>query len=139
MLTPPRNPAYRRYLRRMVPITIAYIAGVWLASALVANRAPLSALAIALALLPGIAVVWWIWAIGRLLVELDDEYLRLLEVRKVIIATGTTLAVTSVWGLLELYTGVPKLPLFYVFPLWCLGLLIGQIANRLTLGGGDGA
>lgn len=131
-----QNPAYRRYLRRTVPITIAYVAAVWLASALVSDRTSLSPLAILLALLPGIAVVGWIWAIGRMLIELDDEYLRLLEVRKIITATGVTLCLTSVWGLLEMYTSVPKLPVFWVFPLWCLGLMIGQIVNRITLGAG---
>ena len=67
---------------------------------------------------------------GRLLLDLDDEYLRLLEVRKALAATGLMLAVCSVWGILELYTDVPRLPLFLVFPLWCGGLGLGQMLNR---------
>jgi hypothetical protein len=31
---------------------------------------------------------------------------------------------------------VPKLPVFWVFPMWCIGLIIGQIANRVTTGDG---
>ncbi len=71
-----------------------------------------SPLAIGLALLPGIAVLLMLVAIGRLLFELEDEYLRLLEVRKSLIATGVTLAVTSIWGLLDSFTTAPHLCIF---------------------------
>jgi hypothetical protein len=27
-------------------------------------------------------------------------------------------------------------PLFYVFPVWCLGLAVGSAVNRLTIGDG---
>lgn len=136
-LTQTRNPAFRRYLRRFVPITFAYLASIALATWIISDDAPANALTIGLAILPGLAVVGWIWAMGRLLVELDDEYLRMLEVRKMIVATGVTLALTSVWGILELYSPeVPRLPVFFVFPMWCVGLALGQAFNRLTLGDG---
>lgn len=131
-----RNPAYRRYLRRMLPISIAYVAAVALASRLVPDHAPASVATVSLALVPGMAVLGWIWAMARLLVELDDEYLRLLEIRKFLVATGVMLAVTSIWGLLEFHTDVPRLPVFFAFPIWCAGLVVGQIVNRLTLGDG---
>jgi hypothetical protein len=130
-----KNPAYRRYTRRMLPLSVLYAAAIMLASWLVPDNAPADALTIGLALLPGIAVVGWIWPMGRLLVELDDEYLRMLEVRKFLVATGVALSVCGVWGILELFTPeVPRMPVFLVFPLWCAGLLVGMIVNRLTLG-----
>lgn len=126
-----RNPAASRYFKRMALISATYVAGIVLASTVVDRDAPLGPLTIGIALLPGLALVAAIGAIGRFLTELADEYLRMLEVRKVLVATGFTLAVTSVWGLLELYSAsLPRLPVFYVFPLWCGGLFIGQIANR---------
>lgn len=129
------HPAMRRYLRRIIPITIAYVATIALATALVPNNAPASALTIGLALLPGMAALGWLWAMGRLLIELDDEYLRMLEVRKFLVATGVTLAITSVWGVLELYSPeVPKLGVFFVFPMWCIALSLGQLVNRFTFG-----
>ncbi|WP_430386885.1 hypothetical protein [Blastomonas fulva] len=129
------HPAMRRYMKRIIPITIAYIATIALATALVPDNAPASALTIGLALLPGMAALGWLWAMGRLLIELDDEYLRMLEVRKFLIATGATLAITSVWGVLELYSPeVPKLAVFFVFPIWCIGLAVGQLVNRFGFG-----
>lgn len=130
------NPAYRRYMRRMIPISLAYLLAVAGASMLVPDHSAASPGTVAVALVPGVAVIAWIWAMGRLLVELDDEYLRLLEVRKFLVATGVTLAGTSIWGMVELYTDVPRVPVFFVFPLWCAALVIGHLANRRSLGDG---
>lgn len=129
------HPALRRYMRRFVPITFAYVASIALATFVIADNAPADALTIGLALLPGLAVLGWLWAMARLLVELDDEYLRMLEVRKMLVATGLTLAITSVWGILELYSpDIPPMPVFFVFPMWCIGLAIGQLVIRFGFG-----
>jgi hypothetical protein len=134
-----KNPAYIRYTRRMLPLSVLYVAAIALATRLVPDNAPASALTVGLALLPGLAVLGWIWAMGRLLVELDDEYLRVLEVRKFLVATGVTLAICSMWGILELFSPfVPKMPVFLVFPLWAVGLFIGMVFNRLTMGADGG-
>jgi len=138
MTRPPRHAAYRRYVRRMLPTALAYLAAVGLASWLIPDHAPPTVGTVLLALLPGLAAAGWVWAMARLLIELDDEYLRMLEVRKFLVATGFMLALTSMWGLLELFTTVPRLPIFFAYPLWCLGLFVGQLVNRLTLGDGGG-
>ena len=135
-----RNPATTRYNKSMAAIMAVYIAGIMLASLVIDRDAPLGPMTIGLTLLPGLAIVAAIGAIGRFLTELADEYLRMLEVRKVIIATGVTLAITSVWGLLEMYSAsLPRLPVFYVFPIWWGGLFVGQIVNRFWLGDDDDA
>jgi hypothetical protein len=133
-----RNPATARYTRRMMVIAAVYVAGVMLASLLIDRDAPLGVVTIGLTLIPGLAILAAIGAIGRFLTELADEYLRMLEVRKAMTATGFTLAITSVWGLLEFYSAsLPRLPVFYVFPIWCGGLFVGQIANRFIFGDDD--
>jgi len=129
-----RKGPYRRYLRRMMVAAVLYVAAIFVAAKTLHHAAPISPFAIALALLPGLAVLLMLYAIGRLLIELEDEYLRLLEVRKSLIATGVTLAVTSIWGLLEAFTVVPRLEVFWVFPIWCAGLAVGAMINRVTMG-----
>jgi hypothetical protein len=126
------NPAYRAYVRRFVPIMLAYVAAIILASFAIPDGAQATGWSIAIALLPGLAIVGVIWAMGRLLIELSDEYLRMIEVKKALIATGFALAVTSVWGLLELYTDVPRVPIFFVFPVWCAGLGLGSLWARVS-------
>ncbi|KGB55245.1 hypothetical protein OVY29_08895 [Sphingopyxis sp. SE2] len=128
------NPAQRRYVGRMIPISIAYIAAVMLASWIIPDDAAATPLTVAVALVPALATSGFIWAMARYLAELTDEYVRMLEIRKILVATGLTLALASGWGILELFTDVPKVPLFFVFPVWCLGLAAGSLVNRLTIG-----
>ena len=128
------NPAQRRYVGRMIPISIAYIAAVMLASWIIPDDAAATPLTVAVALVPALATSGFIWAMARYLAELTDEYVRMLEIRKILVATGLTLALASGWGILELFTDVPKVPLFFVLPVWCLGLAAGSLVNRLTIG-----
>ncbi|MES2782650.1 MAG: hypothetical protein V4657_07640 [Pseudomonadota bacterium] len=121
-----RDPAYARYLKRFIPASVLYVGAIILASTLIPDDAKASPLTIGIALLPGMACITMIWAMARLLVEMEDEYLRLIEIKKALIATGFALAVAATWGLLELYTDVQKLPVFLIFPMWCGGLAIAQ-------------
>ena len=130
--SPQSGAAYRRYLRRFWSATGAYVLAIGLASWLIPDDAHADVLTVGIALLPGLGMVAMIWAIARLLIELDDEYLKVLEIRKALVATGVVLTVASVWGILELYTDVPHLPVFFMFPLWCGGLAIGQLWNRIA-------
>lgn len=131
-----KNPAYRQYLRRIVAATALYVVSIILAASLIGDRAVVSPLAVVLALAPGLAILLMIFAMGRLLTELNDEFLRLLEVRKALIATALTLAIAGTWGLLEMFTAVPRLGVFWIFPIWCAGLGVGALANRITHGTG---
>lgn len=131
-----RNPAYRAYFRRMMVSAGLYVAAIFAAASLLDHRAPVSVMAIGVALLPGLAVLLMIYAIGRLMIELEDEFLRMLVVRQALVATGITLSITSVWGMLEIFTDLPRLEVFFAFPIWCLGLAAGAIYNKITLGAG---
>lgn len=131
-----QNPAQRRYMRRMIPLSLAYIAAVMLASWLIPDDAAATPLTVAIALVPALATSGFIWAMASYVAELKDEYVRMLEIRKMLVATGFTLALASGWGILELFTNVPRVPLFYVFPVWCLGLAVGSLVNKVTIGDG---
>lgn len=127
-----RDPAYKAYIQR----TVVFGGGYMLATAAATFIPRLLELGtganIAFAILPAAVLVFWVWAFGKLLTDLQDEYLRMLEVRKALIATGITLAIAGGWGLVELGDEVPRLPVFFIFPLWCVGLAIGELYNRLS-------
>ena len=133
-----QSSAKRRFMRMHLILSVLYIALVLLASWFVPDDAKATPMVIFWAVLPGLVVIGWIWNMGRYLMEMSDEYLRLLEIRKILVATGLTLAVSAGWGIIELFAAVPRLPVFFVFPIWCLGLMVGQIVNRLTMGGDTG-
>jgi MFS family permease len=129
-----RHPARLRYRRRTLVGSAVYIAAATVATWLIPDDAPPSVGSIALAIAASAGVLTWIWAMARFLIEIDDEYQRMLQVRAILVATGLTLAVTSMWGMVELFTTAPRLPVFFVFPIWCLGLAVGGLFNKLTTG-----
>jgi hypothetical protein len=132
-----RTPALRRFFRIHIALSVLYVGLVLVASLFIPDDAAPTPLVIGFALLPGLVVLGWVWNMGRLLVEMEDEYLRMLEVRKMLWATAITLSVCGGWGLVELFAAIPRLPVFFVFPIWCGGLAVGQLINRFTLGDGD--
>ena len=72
--------------------------------------------------------------IGRLLIEEKDEYLRSLLVRQMLVATGLTMVVATIYGFLENYGLVGHVDAFYLTILFFFGLGVGSLVNRLTLG-----
>ena len=132
----PRSPAMRRYFWTHLLLTLIYLALVLLVSWLLPDNAEPTPMVIGLALLPGLVVLGWVWNMAQLLIGMEDEYLRMLEVRKMLWATAITLSICGGWGIVELFSTVPRLPIFFIFPIWCIGLGVGQLINRLTLGHG---
>jgi hypothetical protein len=131
-----QTPATRRYLRIHLALSALYIALVLLASLFIPDDAAPTPAVVGFALLPGLVVLGWIWNMGRLLVTMEDEYLRMLEVRKMLWASAITLSICGGWGLVELFAAIPRLPVFFVFPIWCVGLALGQLINRFTISDG---
>ena len=57
---------------------------------------------------------------GLYLKEETDEFQRSIFQQSLLWSIGLVLAVTSIWGLLEMIASVPHLPIFYVFPAFCV-------------------
>jgi hypothetical protein len=118
-----RSPASLRYLRRFLSAMMAYavilITALWLKE----NMAPTGLLAYALAVSPALPLLVAIWAIGRYMVEEDDEFQRKVMVESYLLASGATLAICTVVGFLQTFELIPAIPLWTVFPLMaaCLG------------------
>ncbi|HEX4738118.1 MAG TPA: hypothetical protein VH331_11215 [Allosphingosinicella sp.] len=125
------SPAQRAYVRRFLPMIVLYIVilfgVVWLQDRI----KPAGPLAIVLAILPALPLLGVIWALGRLVIEEQDEYLRSLIVRQFMIATGFMLTVTSIWGFLDAFDQVPHVPMYWAFIIWCIGLGVGTVANEM--------
>ena len=126
------NPAQRAYLRRFVPTMFVYVAAmIGVRTVMTSAHPPTGALAYALAALPALPILAVFWIIGRYLIEEQDEYVRMLRVRQILVATGFALSLTTLWGFLEILADAPHIPLFYVTVLWLAGLGAGACWNRL--------
>ncbi|MGZ6040497.1 MAG: hypothetical protein ACXWKR_17645 [Phenylobacterium sp.] len=113
------KPAWRRYIIRF---TIAMSAYAVVLSAMVYalnnGVAPPKPWLYLVAVAPAIPVAAVILIVLRYLQEEDDEYQRMLNMRAFVGATGMTLAICTGWGLMQWFAGLPKVSLFYVFPMF---------------------
>ena len=87
-----------------------------------------------LALIPGLAMVGIFYAYGMLIIEQKDEFIRMLVVRQLVIATGISLAFATVWGFLEEFGLVAHVYPYYVAVAWIVGFAFGGLVNRITHG-----
>lgn len=129
----PGAPA-RTYLMRMLVVSFAYVGSLFAASSLIEDGDPVTVLSVLIAIVPGLAVAGYFWAIGRYVREQQDEFLRMLMVRQSLIATGLTFSAASIWGFLESFGQVGHLDAYWWPILWFFGIGIGALVNRIEHG-----
>jgi len=114
--------ASSRYLKRMMVVTVIYVGGVFLAEFLFDRFDLYGVSAFAVALVPALGVLGFIWTMGRYLVEEQDEYIRMRETQKFMIATAFMMVIITIYGFFEQYELVPNIPAYFAFVVWCFGL-----------------
>lgn len=129
-----RTPAWKRYNWRVVWLSLLYAAFLIGAAYGFKHRLVPDPLAYIVAVLPALPIIGIFAAIGRYLVEEQDEYVRMLMVRQTLWASGFALSLATVWGFLESFDLVGHWDGYWVVVAWFFGLAIGAIANKLTLG-----
>ena len=129
-----RTPAWKRYNIRVIWLSLAYAA--FLLPAVYGFKHQLigGGAAYLVAVLPALPIIGIFAAIGRYLVEEQDEYVRMLMVRQTLWASGFTLSLATIWGFLDNFQLVGHIDGYWIIVVWFFGLGIGGIANKLTLG-----
>lgn len=125
------SPAAQRYRASLMPLMALYVVLLFGVISLIREQPVTGLLRYALALLPALPLVGVLWTMGRYILEEQDEYIRWLAVRAMLVATGLVLAVSTVWGFLEALADAPHIPAYLWFPLWCGGLGVGQCWGKL--------
>ena len=126
--------ATHRYLLRMALVMAFYLITLFLAEHFIEDRGVTGPLAALLALLPGLSFAGVIWIFGGLIVEEQDEFYRMLYVRQGLVATGISFTLAAIWGFLETYKIVDPVAAFWWPTIWCFGLGIGAITNKIKYG-----
>ncbi len=130
--------AQRRYTWRLAAAMGGYLATLLLADYMIDQRGLTGPAAFAIALVPALCVAAVFWALGRLLIEEKDEYRRMLLVRQLLIGSGITLTIVTIWGFWENFGLVGHIDAFYVAALFFVGMGVGGIVNKLTIGDSGG-
>lgn len=129
-----RGEAQRLYVKRVAIFASLYMVVIALQVGLLNDGEQSLAVRAGLSLMPGLAVCGVFWAIGRLILDEKDEFIRMLIVRQTLIATGFALAIATVWGFLEAGDVVPHIPAYWFAVAFFLGQFLGAISNRITHG-----
>ncbi len=131
-----RTSAWKRYNWRVIWLSLLYAAFLLPAVYGFKHQLVPHSAAYLVAVLPALPIVGLFIAIGRYLVEEQDEYVRMLMVRQTLWASGFTVSLATIWGFLDNFNLVGHIDGYWVVVVWYFGLGIGGIANKLTLGDG---
>ena len=129
-----RSLASKRYNRRMIWLSLLYCAFLLPAVYGFKHQLVPGWAAYLVAILPALPIIGIFAALGRYLVEEQDEYVRMLMVRQMLWASGFALSLATVWGFLDNFQLVGHADGYWLVVAWFFGLGIGSIINRLTLG-----
>jgi len=131
-----RSAAWKRYNIRILLLSLLYAAFLLPAVYGFKHKLIIGAVAWIVAVLPAIPIIGIFGAMGRYLVEEQDEYVRMLMVRQMLWAMGFTLSVATIWGFLDNFELVGHVDGYWIVVVWYFGQGIGSIVNKLTLGDG---
>lgn len=120
------SPAMGRYNRRMLAASAVYVVGLFGAIWAHDNLVLTTALAFLFAMAPSIGVLMMVAAMGRLIVEETDEYLRHRFVRASLFGLGALLTIATIWGFFEQFDLVPHAPGWLAVPVFAIGLGVAQ-------------
>ena len=129
--------ATRRYRKIFIPAMALYLISIFGIS-WADNQSYLPPWSMyALTLIPILAIFAWMWAQWRYVNELD-EYLKALQTEAMMIGLMTVTAIASGWGLMELMTDVPRIPVFFAGPGFYLiyGIAYAVLSKRAGIKGG---
>ena len=131
-----RTPAWKRYNWRVIWLSLLYVAFLLPAVYGFKHQLVPEPFEYLVAILPALPIIGIFAALGRYLVEEQDEYVRMLMVRQILWASGLTLSIATVWGFLDNFGLVGHADGYWLIAIWFAGLGIGGIVNKLTLGDG---
>jgi nitric oxide reductase large subunit len=131
-----KTEAWKRYNARTIWVSLAY--AVFLIGAVFGFKHHLfeGPVRYVVAVLPALPIIGLFVAMGRYLVEEQDEYVRMLMVRQTLWASGFALSAATIWGFLQNFDLIGPVDGYWIVVVWYFGLGIGSVANKLSLGDG---
>ncbi|WP_375291713.1 hypothetical protein [Qipengyuania sp.] len=127
-----RGEAQRRYLKRVAIFSSLYLVVLAVQVSWLSDHDATMPVRAGLSVLPGLAVLGIFWSIGRLILEEQDEFIRMLIIRQTLIATGLALGFATLWGFLEAGDAVAHIDAYWYAVAFFFGQLIGAISNKIS-------
>ena len=126
--------ATRRYFALLVPAMLVFMSStlgiVWADDTLALPAAAPYALTV----VPIAALLSTYWALWRFITEID-EFLRLIQIKSIIIGLIAVMMVITGWGLMEIYADAPALGIFWLNPVFWVAYAIAALIITKRDGG----
>lgn len=122
--------AAKRYRRRVMISSFAYVAALLLAITAYRQFHWTGVLAYAAALLPALPLSGMFIAMGFYLREETDEFQRQVQVESCLWATGGVLVLCAGWGFLDMFGLVPHVEAWVLVPVWAVFLGVANLFIR---------
>jgi hypothetical protein len=113
-----RNPASRRYNRRLFVTMGAYVAVLFTVVWYLKHAHPTGFLLYFLAVLPALPILAVILVVGLYLMEEKDEFQRTVLIQSMLWSIALTLSTTTIWGFLEMFAQTFPFQPYLTFPLF---------------------
>jgi len=121
--------AKKRYLKTTAISMLFYVIVVFAVAFYLRGNEASDGLKYVLALLPTIFVWWFLWGAVRFYKE-TDEYERSKMVSGMLAGIVVLMLISSSWGFLEMLADAPKLPIFWVLPIFFVVSGLWQFISR---------
>jgi hypothetical protein len=126
------------YQKRMLTTMLLYVSMVMAASSIVRHGHPVGWHLYFWAIAPAVPVMFVLVYLGIYLRDETDEYMRMIAIRSLLVATGALLATIVVNDFLRSYTPIGPLPPFTGFVLFFVSFGVAQgVQQMMNRGGGD--
>jgi len=133
-----KSPAERRYIIRTFLAGLVYVLATFVTIHILYHGRTTLQAGLLLAAIPSIPLVAMIAIVALYLKEEKDEFQRELYIQALLWGMGGTLALTSFWSYLHLFSHVPDVDGFHVFVIFWLLMAFATIPLRRYYGGGSG-
>lgn len=133
---PSPKQALRRYFKVFIPSMSAYTGFIFLAAYLIKNEHVSGPLLYAVAILPALAALAFLFGYFRFMRE-SDEFVQRVQVEATMYGVAAILTICLSWGILEmLIETLPKLPIFWIIPIYfaAQGLASWRLSKKYGTG-----
>lgn len=121
--------AKKRYLKTTAVSMLFYVIVIMGVALYLKDREVSDIIKYSLAILPTIFVWWFLWGAIRFYKE-TDEYERSNMVGGMLAGVVVLLLISSSWGYLEMLADAPKLPIFWILPIFFVASGFWQAFSR---------
>jgi hypothetical protein len=123
--------ASRRYMFRLTLTTLVYLLFTFIAEWSFHHLHPTGLMVYLLAILPALPAVGSIAIVGLYIAEESDEFERSILVQSMLWGLGVALAISTVWGSLEIFANAPHRSAFFAYLFFWIAYAISGVVIRL--------